>query len=131
MLALWTMSAMGQTGKEPLFGKKLATYTVASKNLAGATFYLVGGHGGPDPGAMGLYQGRPLYEDEYAYDIILRLARELMMRGAKVHIIIQDKKDGIREDRILAGSKREPLNWPRIRLNVPKPSIFTECPKDK
>ena len=107
MLVLWTMSAMGQTGKEPLFGKKLATYTVASKNLAGATFYLVGGHGGPDPGAMGLYQGRPLYEDEYAYDIILRLARELMMRGAKVHIIIQDKKDGIREDRILAGSKRE------------------------
>ena len=34
MLVLWTMSAMGQTGKEPLFGKKLATYTVASKNLA-------------------------------------------------------------------------------------------------
>ena len=63
--------------------------------------------GGPDPGAMGLYQGRPLYEDEYAYDIILRLARELMMRGAKVHIIIQDKKDGIREDRILPGSERE------------------------
>lgn len=97
----------GQTGKEPLFGKGLATYTVASDKLAGATFYLVGGHGGPDPGAMGLYQGRPLYEDEYAYDIILRLARELMMRGAKVHIIIQDKRDGIRDDRILSGSKRE------------------------
>ena len=106
-LPLSAQKRKGQTGKEPLFGKGLATYIVASDKLAGATFYLVAGHGGPDPGAMGLYQGRPLYEDEYAYDIILRLARELMMRGAKVHIIIQDKKDGIREDRILAGSKRE------------------------
>lgn len=106
-LPLSAQKRKGQTGKEPLFGKGLATYTVASDKLAGATFYLVAGHGGPDPGAMGLYQGRPLYEDEYAYDIILRLARELMMRGAKVHIIIQDKKDGIRDDRILSGSKRE------------------------
>ena len=48
-----------------------------------------------------------MHEDEYAYDIILRLARELMTRGAKVEIIIQDKKDGIREGRILPGSKRE------------------------
>lgn len=106
----------GQTGNEPLFGKKLSVYTVASDKLAGATFYLVAGHGGPDPGAMGLYQGRPLYEDEYAYDIILRLARELMMRGAKVHILIQDKKDGIREDRILAGSKRETCMGKEIPL---------------
>ena len=29
------------TGKEPLFGKALATYTVTSNELAGATFYLV------------------------------------------------------------------------------------------
>ena len=106
-LPLNAQKRKGETGNEPLFGKDLASYTVASDKLAGATFYLVSGHGGPDPGAMGLYQGRPLYEDEYAYDIILRLARELMMRGAKVHIIIQDKKDGIREDRILPGSERE------------------------
>lgn len=106
-LPLSAQKRKGQSGKEPLFGKELATYTVTSDRLAGATFYLVSGHGGPDPGAMGLYQGRPLYEDEYAYDITLRLARELMMRGAKVHIIIQDAKDGIRQSRILAGSKRE------------------------
>ena len=52
-------------------------------NLAGLVFYLVSGHGGPDPGAIGIYQGRQLHEDEYAYDIILRLARELLTRGAK------------------------------------------------
>ena len=45
-------------------------------------------------------QGRQLHEDEYAYDIILRLARELLSRGAKVHIIIQDKKDGIRDGHV-------------------------------
>ena len=51
------------TGKEPLFGKALATYTISSRELAGATFYLVSGHGGPDPGAIGTYQGHKLHED--------------------------------------------------------------------
>ena len=79
-----------RTGKESLFGKEYATYQITSNELSGACFYLVSGHGGPDPGAIGIYQGRQLHEDEYAYDIILRLARELLSRGAKVHIIIQD-----------------------------------------
>ena len=94
-------------GKEPLFGKANATYTIKSQRLAGASFYLVSGHGGPDPGAIGIYQGRHLHEDEYAYDIILRLGRELLQRGAKVEFVIQDKKDGIRNGRILHNSKRE------------------------
>lgn len=117
VVPLCAQKRRGQTGREPLFGKSLAAYTVASDKLAGATFYLVSGHGGPDPGAMGLYQGRPLYEDEYAYDIVLRLARELLMRGAKVHVIVQDKKDGIRDDRILPGSKRETCMGDVIPLN--------------
>ena len=79
--------------KEPLFGKTHQVYQVTSNELRGACFYLVSGHGGPDPGAIGIYQGRQLHEDEYAYDIVLRLGRELMMRGAKVHFIVQDKKD--------------------------------------
>lgn len=116
-MPLMAQKRKGQRGKEPLFGKELATYTVASESLRGASFYLVAGHGGPDPGAIGLYQGRPLHEDEYAYDIILRLARELMMRGAKVEIIIQDKKDGIRDGRILPGSKRETCMGRAIPLN--------------
>ena len=69
--------------------------------------YLVSGHGGPDPGAIGKVGNRELHEDEYAYDIILRLGRALMEKGAKVHIIIQDEKDGIRDDRYLSNSDRE------------------------
>ncbi len=103
--------------KEPLFGKANASYTVTSSELKGACFYLVSGHGGPDPGAIGIYQGRQLHEDEYAYDIVLRLGRELMMRGAKVHFIIQDKKDGIRGGYYLSNSKRETCMGQKISLD--------------
>ena len=106
-----------RTGKEPLLGKEYAAYKITSNELSGACFYLVSGHGGPDPGAIGIYQGRQLHEDEYAYDIILRLARELLSRGAKVHIIIQDKKDGIRDGNVLANSKRETCMGDPIPLN--------------
>ena len=103
--------------KEPLFGKTHQAYQVTSNELRGACFYLVSGHGGPDPGAIGIYQGRQLHEDEYAYDIVLRLGRELMMRGAKVHFIIQDKKDGIRSGHYLANSKRETCMGQKIPLD--------------
>lgn len=93
--------------QQPLFGKAFADYEINSSDLKGATFYVVSGHGGPDPGAIGKIGRVELHEDEYAYDIALRLARNLMMRGAKVHIIIQDAKDGIREEQYLANSKRE------------------------
>ena len=102
---------------EPLFGKKLARYKVTAQDLKGACFYLVSGHGGPDPGAIGVSNGRQLHEDEYAYDIMLRLARNLLMRGAKVHIIIQDAKDGIRDDRFLSNSSRETCMGDKIPLN--------------
>ncbi len=86
---------------EPLFGTDYAKYTIESEQLKGASFYLVSGHGGPDPGAIGTYEGHQLCEDEFAYDIMLRLARNLLVRGAKVHIIIQDPDDGIRNDKFL------------------------------
>ncbi len=104
-------------GYEPLYGKDLASYTVESNELKGACFYLVGGHGGPDPGAIGRMGNHELHEDEYAYDIILRIARNLMIRGAKVHIIIQDSKDGIRNDMYLKNSKRETCMGKAIPLN--------------
>ena len=106
-----------KTGKESLFGKALASYPITSRELSGATFYLVSGHGGPDPGAIGKYQGHNLHEDEYAYDIVLRLGRELLMRGAKVHFIIQDKKDGIRSEAILKNSKTETCMGKAIPLD--------------
>lgn len=91
----------------PLFGKKHAEYTLRSNQLKGACFYLSSGHGGPDPGAIGKAGGHKLHEDEYAYDITLRLARALMEEGATVYMIIQDEKDGIRDGRYLRNSKRE------------------------
>jgi N-acetylmuramoyl-L-alanine amidase len=89
-----------------------------SDQLKDAVYYLVSGHGGPDPGAMAVYAGKSLAEDEYAYDITLRLAKELLSYGATVYVIIRDKNDGIRDERILEidhdevayGDKVIPLN---------------------
>ena len=102
---------------ESLFGSQLADVKVTSKRLAGACFYVVSGHGGPDPGAIGKVGDVELHEDEYAYDIALRLARNLMQEGAEVHIIIQDAKDGIRDDAYLSNSKRETCMGDPIPLN--------------
>ena len=108
---------IGTVINEPLFGKALANVKVTSNRLAGACFYIVSGHGGPDPGAIGRAGRHELHEDEYAYDIALRLARNLMGEGAKVHIIIQDAKDGIRNDAYLSNSKRETCMGAPIPLN--------------
>lgn len=117
LLPLSAQKKKQASGKEPLFGKALASYPINSRELSGACFYLVGGHGGPDPGAIGTYQGHKLHEDEYAYDIVLRLGRELLMRGAKVHFIIQDKKDGIRNEAVLKNSKKETCMGKEIPLD--------------
>lgn len=108
---------IGTTINEPLFGKQLANVKITSNRLAGACFYVVSGHGGPDPGAIGKVGRYELHEDEYAYDIALRLARNLMQEGAEVHIIIQDAKDGIRDDSYLSNSKRETCMGDAIPLN--------------
>lgn len=102
---------------EPLFGKKLDDVEIVSDKLKGACFYISSGHGGPDPGAIGRVGRHELHEDEYAYDVALRLARNLMQEGATVRIIIQDKKDGIRDDRYLKNSKRETCMGDPIPLN--------------
>ena len=116
----YSLPPLNNEGNEPLFGEELAKYTIDSDELNGACFYLVSGHGGPDPGAIGELRGHPLHEDEYAYDIMLRLARNLMSKGAKVHIIIQDAKDGIRNDKFLDVSDRETCMGQAIPLNQVK-----------
>lgn len=103
--------------KVPLFGKAEERVELLNNQLKGACFYVVSGHGGPDPGAIGKMGKHQLHEDEYAYDIALRLAKNLMQQGAKVHIIIQDAKDGIRNDRYLSRSKRETCMGEQIPLN--------------
>lgn len=103
-----------------LFGAEYAKVKIIDKTLANKVYYVVAGHGGPDPGAMCLDCGEDLCEDEYAYDIALRLARDLMQHGATVHVIIQDKNDGIRDDKYLAcdydETCMEDLKIPRKQL---------------
>ncbi len=112
-LTLWVPDFNLQTDelnlqiKEPLFGKDFESIEPISNSLSGKIFYLVSGHGGPDPGAIGNANGNELHEDEYAYDITLRLARELMLNSAKVYLIVQDKNDGIREIKYLNNSNDE------------------------
>jgi N-acetylmuramoyl-L-alanine amidase len=90
-----------------IFGSKYANVQVKSNELKGAVYYLKSGHGGPDPGAMGKYQGHIVCEDEYAYDVTLRMARNLVERGATVYMIVIDKNDGIRDDPFLKADKDE------------------------
>ena len=92
---------------EPLFGRDFERIEFIDQRLRGAVFYLVSGHGGPDPGAMGKIGKNILCEDEYAYDIMLRCGRELMRHGAKVYFIVRDPHDGIRNELYLQSSKDE------------------------
>lgn len=92
----------GQTTVDvPLFGKKYRDVVIHSDKLKNQVFYLVAGHGGPDPGAMSNYQHWALCEDEYSYDVTLRLAKLLLQEGARVEVIVQDPKDGIRSGKYL------------------------------
>lgn len=89
------------TGAYPIFGAAYAEVKILDQALSGAVYYLVSGHGGPDPGAVGKVDGKTVSEDEYAYDITLRLARKLVEHSALVYMIIRDNTDGIRNDRFL------------------------------
>lgn len=99
-----------QSGIYPIFGKKYEKVEFKGPKLQGAVFYIVAGHGGPDPGAIGKKDNHTLCEDEYAYDITLRLARNLIEQGATVYIITRDPNDGIRDDAYLKCDKDE-VNW--------------------
>lgn len=94
-----------------IFGKEFAKVDSLSNSLKNNVYYLVSGHGGPDPGAVVTYKGDDIAEDEYAYDITLRLARELISNGAEVFLIIKDANDGIRDDRKLKLDTDE-VNYP-------------------
>ena len=102
---------------EPLLGEANKKVKIEDSRLKGAIFYLVSGHGGPDPGAMAKSNNHDMCEDEYAYDIMLRLAKQLMAWGAKVHIIIQDSNDGIRDDAYLAYDNDETCMGKTIPLD--------------
>jgi N-acetylmuramoyl-L-alanine amidase len=91
----------------PIFGPNYLQVKVKNNSLKGAVYYLKSGHGGPDPGAMGKYLNHTLCEDEYAYDVILRLGRNLIENGATVYFITRDPNDGIRDEMFLTADKDE------------------------
>ncbi|MGQ1909969.1 N-acetylmuramoyl-L-alanine amidase family protein [Marinifilum sp. RC60d5] len=93
--------------KISLLGSKHENIKQVDNVLSGAVIHLLAGHGGPDPGAVGKVSGNKICEDEYAYDIVLRMGKELIAHGAKVHFIIQDKNDGIRDAAYLKPDKDE------------------------
>jgi len=90
-----------------IYGKNYNEVAIKTNELAGNIYYLMSGHGGPDPGAVGYLDNHMLCEDEYAYDVTLRLARNLTERGATVYMIIRDPDDGIRDDAYLDPDKDE------------------------
>jgi N-acetylmuramoyl-L-alanine amidase len=99
----------------PILGKKHEQIIVQDESLKGCVYYLVSGHGGPDPGAMTHKGVHSLCEDEYAYDVTLRLARQLLQRGAIVYVIIRDYNDGIRDIKYLGYDKDE-MCWGRQKI---------------
>ncbi len=90
-----------------IYGTNYKEVTIKNKELSKAVYYLASGHGGPDPGAIGSLEGHILCEDEYAYDVTLRLARNLTECGATVYMVVRDPNDGIRDEKYLSPDKDE------------------------
>jgi N-acetylmuramoyl-L-alanine amidase len=89
-----------------IFGEKYAYVPKKDNKLAGRVFYIVSGHGGPDPGTIGKRAGHHLHEDEYAYDVALRVTRNILAHGGTPYMIIRDT-EGIRDEKYLKGDKDE------------------------
>lgn len=115
--SLSTISLMGAGGNN---------VAVKSRQLSGAVYYLASGHGGPDPGAIGHFGKAALAEDEYAYDVTLRLARSLIERGATVYMIIRDPNDGIRDEKILKIDHDE-VTYPNQRIPLNQTARLRQC----
>lgn len=104
----------------PILGQKEADVEVKTQDLKGQVYYIIAGHGGPDPGAVGKSGKSMLCEDEYAYDVSLRLFKLLLEQGAKAYLIVEDQNDGIRDDNILPCDQDERCRGAVIPLNQAK-----------
>ncbi len=115
----------GHTQTIKIFGKKYQEVDILDKKLKGKIFYVESGHGGPDPGAITKVEGRTLCEDEYAYDVSLRVARELIKHNATVYIINRDENDGIRDGSFLLCDNDE-LTYPDLKPPVNQKARLTQ-----
>ena len=121
------ITTQGKFTSIPLFGSNYQNVEMFDERLKGKVFYIKSGHGGPDPGAMVKIDDNICCEDEYAYDVALRLGRKIIQHGGIVHFIVYDPNDGIRDDDFLlcdkddlhAGKLPIPLNQiKRLRTRV-------------
>jgi len=86
------------------FEKAASSLPPLGGSLKGYTVVLDPGHGGLDPGAIVASSdgnGNTVYvvEDEYAYDISLRVYRDLIRHGAEVHLTVISPNQTIRTTR--------------------------------
>jgi N-acetylmuramoyl-L-alanine amidase len=99
----------------PIFGPDYQKTPLLNRNMKNKVFYLISGHGGPDVGAQGKRAGNTLCEDEYAYDVTLRLHRLLLSHGATTYMIVRDPNDGIRDESYLRCDKDEEV-WGNLEI---------------
>ena len=90
-----------------IFGPKHGHIPLKSNKLRNKVYYVVSGHGGPDSGAVGERSGHQLCEDEYAYDVSLRIVRNLLEHGAIAYMITRDENDGLRSGKYLPCDRDE------------------------
>lgn len=109
----------------PIFGSDYAHVPLIDNSLRGKIYYISAGHGGPDPGAIGHRGNRRLCEDEYAYDVSLRLCRNLIAHGATAYMIIRDPNDGIRDGQFLSCDSDE-KQWGDQRIDRSQKVRLTE-----
>lgn len=109
----------------PIFGTSYAYTPLLSTQLRGKVYYVSAGHGGPDPGAIGHSDGHQLCEDEYAYDVALRLCRNLISHGATAYMVNRDPDDGIRDEKYLKCDSDEVL-WGDIRQSAGQKARLTQ-----
>ncbi len=113
----------GKGRNYPIFGKKYAFTPQVNQMLKGKVYYVVSGHGGPDPGAVGKRAKKELCEDEYAYDVALRLTRLLIAHGATAYMVIRDT-DGIRDGKYLKCDTDEVVWGGQPLPRSQKPRLF-------
>ena len=103
----------------PIYGAAQQKTPLIGQQLQNKVFYIVAGHGGPDVGAQGHRGNKTLCEDEYAYDVALRLHRLLIERGALAYMIVRDPNDGIRDEAFLDCDKDE-VAWGKRTIPLPQ-----------
>ncbi|MDP3792533.1 MAG: N-acetylmuramoyl-L-alanine amidase [bacterium] len=60
-------------------------------SLYGWVVVLDSGHGGMDPGASGIFQNKRVVEDEYVFDVTLRVRRMIQAKGGLAIMTTTDK----------------------------------------